>query len=481
MPTSSAPTHSRAAAAAAIGRRFAFALLLVLAAVQYAWNAWAVSPLTGYDGAGHAAYVLTIVKEGRLPHPFAGWSTFHPPLYYLIGALVWHALEPLGPRAIVVGLRAISAISILVAGFVAYHLAWRSGVSRGVAWTASALVLFIPCAQMAAAMEGNEALGTGLAALALPFILELQRNPSQPRSAACAGLFCGLALATKYTGLFVAAGCAIPFLRRLDRRGVRALLVCAGLLGGLGAPAYLRNLVLTGSPIPMTRKLEPIRNAEEAETIRERRVTDYLWVPRDCLLRPSIYYVDPWLHQRGNFSMQSIWCLAFASIWYDAFADRIPLAFHVDGVWIAPTLMLLGLAPTGLMLFGFICAVVEVVRHGLRDRNAPLVAMSLVGLTSFLAFTWRAPTLAAVKGSYLLPLAVPSAIFFSLGAQRLGRWRTILVQASGATALLAAVVFTTYLVFPPVSQSLVRDIWQPIDPQFPRGHLRETVDRLLAE
>src|SRR5262249_35186162 len=170
MPAWSGPTPPRSRTAVGIGAALAFALLLASAVVQYAWNAWRVSRLTGYDGVGHAAYVLTILRDGRLPQPLEGWSTFHPPLYYLAGALAWRALEPLGPHAIVAGLRAISALAMLAAGCVAYHLAWRSGASRGVAWTASALVLFVPCAQMAAVMEGNEALGTGLAALAIPFI-----------------------------------------------------------------------------------------------------------------------------------------------------------------------------------------------------------------------------------------------------------------------------------------------------------------------
>src|SRR5262249_43474783 len=183
-----------------------------------------------------------------------------------------------------------------------------------------------------------------------------------------------------------------------------------------------------------------------------------------------------------NPSMESVWGLAFASIWYDAFARRIPLNVHVDGLWTGPALTLLGLAPTGLLLFGFACAVADVARHGLRDRHAPLVAMSLVGLTCFVAFPWKAPTLAAAKGSYLLPLAAPSAIFFSLGAQRAGRWRPLLVSASGVAALLAAVVFTTDLVFPPMSQNQMLSFSRSLaPPRLPHAQVQETLDRLLID
>ena len=78
-------------------RRAGLVLLALAIAAHYAWNAWTVTPLTGYDAPGHAAYVYGILEEGRLPDPYQGWSTFHPPLYYLLGAAVWRLAEPFAP------------------------------------------------------------------------------------------------------------------------------------------------------------------------------------------------------------------------------------------------------------------------------------------------------------------------------------------------------------------------------------------------
>ena len=72
----------RPAGAAALAPKISLCLLLIAAAAQYTWNAFTVTPLAGYDAGGHAGYLLTIVEEGRLPHPLEGWATFHPPLYY---------------------------------------------------------------------------------------------------------------------------------------------------------------------------------------------------------------------------------------------------------------------------------------------------------------------------------------------------------------------------------------------------------------
>ncbi|HYC21842.1 MAG TPA: glycosyltransferase family 39 protein, partial [Candidatus Bathyarchaeia archaeon] len=265
----------------ALGRSEVIALgtLLLVATAQRAWNACTLPPLTGYDAPGHAGYILTIVAEHRLPHPLEGWSTFHPPAYYLLASLVWRLLEPFGPRTIDAGIRAIGSLAGIGAGLVSYLLVRRLGGSPRVAWVAAALVLFVPCAQLAAAMEGNEALAAGLAALALPGLVTLQRNPRRLRAAAASGLFTGLALATKFSALPLLAACAVPFARAdADRAALRtaAVMAVAGLL--VAGPVYLRNISLTGSLVPMTRDIGPMRKAEANLVLRPRLIRDYLWI-----------------------------------------------------------------------------------------------------------------------------------------------------------------------------------------------------------
>ncbi|MDX1437924.1 MAG: NADH-quinone oxidoreductase subunit N, partial [Anaerolineales bacterium] len=64
------------AAYAGLSRRASgLSLVLLVALLSLA----GVPPLAGFDAAAHAGYVLTLVDEGRLPHPHEGWSTFHPP------------------------------------------------------------------------------------------------------------------------------------------------------------------------------------------------------------------------------------------------------------------------------------------------------------------------------------------------------------------------------------------------------------------
>lgn len=429
-------------------------LLLLLAAGQYAWNAWTLPPLSGYDAGGHAAYILTIVEEERLPEPREGWSTFHPPLYYLLGAAAWSVFEPLGPRALGAGVRAISACAVLISGAVLFALALRRSSAWPSAAVATALLLFVPSVQMAGAMIGNEALGLACASLAVPWILKLQADPRDARAAALAALFAALALATKYTGVFVAAACVVPFLRRdLDARMLRAAAAGAAVAVLVAGPVYVRNVVVSGSPIPMTRDLEPMKSIEAAFVIRDRKFKDYLSFPSGALRHPYLARrVGDSDRYLTNRALTSIWGLAHASTWYDAFGHREPAALRDDDHWRGALLAGLGLVPGALVLFGLGLAAADAIRTRGRATDTPLVLLFGVGLATFIAFTWRAPSVAAGKGSYLLPLAVPAGLFLVRALERLPRRARY--PALGLCALaagIAAVVFTNELLFPPAT------------------------------
>jgi 4-amino-4-deoxy-L-arabinose transferase-like glycosyltransferase len=462
----------------------ALALLLGFAAIQYAWNAVGIPALAGYDAGPHVGYILAIVETGALPDLNSGTLTFHPPLYYLLGSRVWSLLEPAGPDAITAGLRTIGGLAALLAGAVTWLLV-RSRASWPVAWVATALVLFVPVGQMSAAMVGNEALAAGLAALALPSILALQRDPHRVGHAALAGLFAGLAVATKFSGVFVVAACLVPFLRRdFDRGMLRAVAVGLAIGAIIAGPIYARNWLISGSPFPFTRVEEPLKSMEAGNILRPRRVSDYLWVDPACLLRPSIHHIegDSLALPRRNPDMTNVWGLAYASIWYDAQGHRIPLEFHRDGVRTGPLLTFLGIVPTALMLFGFGLAVAEAVRRRGRSDDAPLVLLFGVGVGFFVAFTWWAQSVVAVKASYLLPLSVPAAVFFARGITRVGaRWRPPLLAICTLAAICSAIVFTHDLVYPAEPAERMAHRYRLMGEILPDSYIAEAVDRLVLE
>ena len=119
-------------------------------------------------------------------------------------------------------------------------------------------------------------------------------------------------------------------------------------------------------------------------------------------------------------------------------------------------LVLLGLIPTAALLLGFARATSEALRwHGGSD-DAPLVAMSWTGLAAFVSFTYVSPTIGAPKAIYLLPLAVPAALFFVRGLPVRGApLRVPVLVGSAAAALLSALVFAQGLWFPPIGPEVM--------------------------
>ena len=462
--------------------RLAFAILLGLALVQRLWNAWGVPPLTGYDAPGHAGYMLSILEEARLPHPYAGWSTFHPPLYYLLGSALWGLLEPLGPRVLVAGIRSIGALAGLFAGFVAFRILMQSGVAPLVALVSTALLLFVPVSQLAAVMIGNEALAAGMVALALLPLMRLQQDPRDLRNAALAGLAFGAALSVKYTTLLLLGAAASVFAwARPDRRRVAAAALCLTVACAVAAPVYVRNWIVVDTPIPLTRNREPMQSAEAAMTIRERRLADFVWIPPAAFLRPSLYHEPGKIgsYYNRNEAMTSVWGMAYASLWFDPFGHRTRVRDHRDGVWHGPALTLLGLAPTLAMIGGFVLCWIDLVRRRGRTPEAPLVVLATLGLLGFTAIAVGAPSPAALKGSYLLGMGVPAAVFYGRAAMALRPvLRNALLGISCAAVGVSALVFTTGVLYP--AQAMGVRVWTRIARVLPESYIYQAMERMLT-
>ena len=102
-----------------------------------------------------------------------------------------------------------------------------------------------------------------------------------------------------------------------------------------------------------------------------------------------------------------------------------------------------------MVVLGFLAGLRELWRRRSATPDAPLIAMAVFGLAGFVWVTWGAPSVMVVKGAYLLPLAVPAAVFYARGLGLLGeRTRRGVLGVSVASLLAAAAVFAHGLVFP---------------------------------
>jgi 4-amino-4-deoxy-L-arabinose transferase-like glycosyltransferase len=467
---------------ARVSPRSAVVLLLMLAAGHQLWNAWSQPGFWGYDEGAHAGYAHAILHSAALPHPLSGWSSFHPPAYHLSAAATWWIFDGSAPQTALLAMRMISGLGILAAGAVVYRLARKLAGSDPIALCATVLTLFVPVAQLSGTMLGNEAMAAGFAALALPPLVALQQDPRRLGSAVWSGLFAGLAMATKYSGVWVLVVCVVPFLRRdLDRSALRSLAACFAVALLVAGPVYLRNLALTGTPIPFTRTLEPMREHEQRMFVRDRLTSDYLTLPLRCGQHPFVQVLAPDGRIAGvEPAMLNVPCLTYAGIWFDPFGVRANRSAPEQGVLAGFVLMLLGLIPTGVMAIGFLGALRRAVSTRGRAAETPLVALSLLGVVSYIGFTWVAPSLSAAKASYLLPLLAPAGVFFAIGAAALpSALRIAALVVSTTAAVVAGWIFTTGAFFPASQPAGSKFYWGSIGSQLPDSHIVEAVLRLI--
>jgi hypothetical protein len=179
----------------------------------------------GYDFPDHWAYIDWFLTHRDLPPLSVSREAYHPPLYYLLAALVHRAGVPM---------LHMNIVSILC-GSLRLATIWF-GLERNLAWNrparlvALAVAAVLPAAVHTDGMVTNESLNNLLSAIALVLMLELLRTESARRwlVALSLGLVVGLGLLTKISALaLVGAGgvTAIAELCWVGRNGWRACAV----------------------------------------------------------------------------------------------------------------------------------------------------------------------------------------------------------------------------------------------------------------
>jgi hypothetical protein len=203
--------------------------LLLGVAYQLATDPWARAP----DIDGHRAFVAWLLREGSIPPVTAGWSTWHPPLYYLIAAgaaRIWQAASVVDPAR---GMQAIALLAWIGSIWTALLLGRRRGDARP-DLLPPLLLLLVPASLFVSARIGNDALLPLLGLLSLAAVVAAARTPSALRIAGAA-LLLAAGAATKGSFLPVAGGACLFFLYERRRLGERL-------------PAALAKTVLLGIP-----------------------------------------------------------------------------------------------------------------------------------------------------------------------------------------------------------------------------------------
>ena len=378
--------------------------IALVATVARVHNAFAFTPLRDFDGPGHALNVFAFY-QGQMPDPLS-WSGFHPPLYYALGATLWHALPDSVP--VHVALRLLSASAGFGAIAIAY-CALRRFVPAADAAVVAAFVLCAPVMAIAMSMLGNETICALFATAALARLCAIPNEPARALSHAWpTALLAALAALSKSTGLGVVPVVALAYFgacRRNRRTGMRAVLLCVGLPALLVAPHYGRLALASGSLRAVIGGGAPSDAAGSemaAQPPGERHLSDYLLVPSATFFAPFVEAPE---------MVRSVPGLLYATTWADAHGQFLPATAR--GVVTAAALCsLFGLVPTALMVAGAIRIARN--RRAYATAFGPMLFATLL-VVALLVQTWVVPRYSAVKASYLLPALLPFALALAVG------------------------------------------------------------------
>jgi 4-amino-4-deoxy-L-arabinose transferase-like glycosyltransferase len=385
-------------------------------------NAFRYPPGWGFDARWNWEYIHHVMRTWTLPAPDAGWSTAHPPLFYFLSASLGNALGESSLAGTAHAVRvASSALGLLTVGLaVALVLRAEPGNPRR-AFLAGGLLLFLPVQLYMSAMLSEEILASFLISAAVVGVAWTSLGEA-PRLAAAlgVGVLAGLALLTKLTGLLAIAATAGALLldgwqRRAPSAGFRHAFALVAVAGAVGGWYYLRNLIGYGYVYPHALDVHSLMFTMPPGF---REVGDYFRFPLATFGSADLL---------GSELLHSVWGSTYVTIWFDGHRHFLPS--EDPGVArIGSALLVLGLLPTLAFLAGALRGAGRLLRSQ-RGPDAVLLLLVALMLTGYVAFTWRNPVFATLKGSFLLGLSVPFAYYAS---DSLARW----TRAHGAATTI---------------------------------------------
>ncbi len=380
----------------------------------------------GFDATHHLLYVDTLLERGALPSATEGWSTYHPPLFFAVAALV---------RGAGGGAEALHWIGIL-AGVAAVWIAWAIAralrpASPESAGLAALFAAVLPVHLTSAAYFSNEAFHATLAGAGLWAVVAALRAPRvTPLRLCVVGVVLGAAILTKFTALVLVPIAAFFVAWRLVTEpggslargvaGASALLATVALVGG---GFYLRTWLEHGTPLLGNWELPG---------------ADQQWWQQPGFHTPAYYLgFGEALRHPYLAGFASFWDALYSTGWGDGYiaGGTDPWRRHAFWSWDFMTAgYALALPATAALLLGFGVWARRVWRESGSEESlagAFLLTVSWgVGL-AFATLTFRLAFFAQAKAAYGLMLTAPFALAFAAGALAVDR------ALSGVPALRA--------------------------------------------
>ncbi|MGA1842655.1 MAG: ArnT family glycosyltransferase [bacterium] len=380
-------------------------------------------PAGGYDASGHLSYIYQMKSGLDIPLANEGWSTFHPPLYYFLMAGIWKALVGKSPWPVHDILRTVSTLSnlaIALLTILCINLLWPE--QSLIQLLGICFILFVPLHIYSSSMIGNEHLAAFLISVDLwLLILYIQKPRLRSLMTILMGVFSGLALLSKYTGILILATIVICLFQRIifndgHRKKhvfslITVIVICFLISGGY----YVRNILFFGRPFVLGQDYRVIAEVMDEQPPGYRQVSDFFGFDLKTFYDPIIR------NPGGNIPISRsryVWSILYSNFWFDSYAHFLLLRSAPWHRKIGLILLWLGIFPTLLFFLDVGRETAKNFRERMNTPTFPLLILFLLNLISFIIFNIKTPHFSAAKASYFLASSIPIAIFMGRGTQR---------------------------------------------------------------
>jgi len=395
-------------------------LLLISAiwATIYFYKAFRMPLPLGFDAHAHLAYIDYLLREGKPPTAEYGFSTYHPPAFHTLVALI-SRVTGIGPSS-----EWAAGLYRLVPMTAGWTTVWLTGRAARRLWpeealrpsVAIAVAGLLPMNLYMSTYVSNESLHATWISASLVLATEIILASAWTwQRSILLGVTLGLGLLTKFTSLALApliAGLTASRLWVVDRQPVRQALGVSGVLMLVAACIagwfYIRNWLLFGDPVVWN--------------------LDVPGKPTWWML-PGFRSTDSYLRFGESLSYPffsgfvSFWDGVYSTLWADGLvagmirvSTRHPF-WRYDYMTLIPAL---ALPVTAAMVVGFFSIVIESFRTPDPRRKLVLsLITSVLFVLSFSLFfiTLRLPFYAQAKAPYVLAGTLPLALCCAQGLE----------------------------------------------------------------
>lgn len=340
----------------------------------------------GYVYDFYADAIDIIVNEGRLPAEGDCLVCYHPPFFPLVGALIFKLVAAFGgsydtQHYFVGAFTVIVSILFCVYAYAIYRRYHDNYLNIWI-W---ALILFLPVVFIASFSVESDLLASTLIVVAI-YYFDVYCREGLMLALIAAGVFCGLAALTKFSGLLICLVFGLfllyDFWRERSRQALGKGLIFAALCTVFGGYPYISNLVEYGTPFKGNEAWHTGKYHTELYTFTDfsiKEITDVI----DKSAEPGILNAFPAYNS-------SVLTSHYGQLWTDfSFFTNTTRHGHMYGrriyqtkeipMWVINGVLWAGMVPLLISLVGFTRMVVD--KHS-------VFLMTVLGATLAVYIEW---------------------------------------------------------------------------------------------